>query len=245
MRILAVLLILLVSQSAEADKAVSRNFDGGNDEIDWGVVHNTTTGDRTVCGWFKMTDDASADALAGEKNNTGTNAGYLIYQNTADVTLFTVADGTDIQSSEATTDIDGIWSVVCGTWSSSDEVTRIYVNGSQEDTDTGAGAVDSLSTTVEFSVGEDGAEGNHAVMVAGWILTAPSVWTSVQINEIRWHPEGIFAASAVGTTGMIVPAWTGLSPEVDIANNFDGTVLNSAVSTDGPPIMIGALGASY
>lgn len=246
MRKLSFILLLLMASNAEAAKSVSTNFDGTNDELDWGVVNDTTTANRTVCGWFKMTEDASADAMVGKKNDLlVATAGYMISQNSSDVTTFNVGDGTESVTSTATTDIDGLWKMICGTWNATSEVTRIYVNGVQEDTDTGGGAVDSLTNAVEFAAGETGAEGDDATMVAGWFLTSGAEWTAIQINNLRWHPESRYAMVGAGANGMLVPAWTGASPETDVSNALDATVSNSATSTDGPPLMIGALGASY
>lgn len=244
-RLILILVILLSTQTAYA--AISRSFDGTNDELDWGDVANTTTGNRTVCGWFKMTEDASADAMVGRKNDLGAaTLGYAISQDSSDVVTFNVGDGTESVTSTATTDIDGAWYMVCGNWQANTEVTTIWVNGIQEDTDTGGGAVDSIGNAVEFAVGETGAEGDDATMAAGWITTAANSWTAIEINEIRWHPEGRAASAGPGTTLLIVPAWLGASPELDIANSLDATVSNSAANTtDGPPIMIGALGANY
>lgn len=225
--------------------ADSYTFDGVNDEIDWGDVNNTTTGNRTECGWFKMTEDALADVLVGKKNvGSDASAGYMIFTDTSDVVYFKVGDGTDVLISTATTDIDGSWKMVCGVWTS-DENTYIYVNGIQEDTDVGAGSIDSLTNAVEFAVGENGNEAGDATMSAGWITTANNAWSLIEINEIRWHPEGRFAAAGPGATGMIVPAWLGATTELDIANSIDGVPSNAVANTDGPPIMIGALGASY
>jgi hypothetical protein len=44
---------------------------------------------------------------------------------------------------------------------------------------------------------------------------------------------------------MLVPAWLGASPELDIENAFDATVSGAVAAAASPPIMLGALGASY
>lgn len=247
-RLILTLLILLSTQTAHAAVGSYYTFDGTDDEIDWGDVFNSTTANRSTCIWANMTEDASADAIVGRKNAiTAATAGHMLSQDTSDVVTFSVGDGTDSVTSTATTDIDGAWHRVCGTWSASGEVTAIYVDGVEEDTDTGGGSVDSLTNAVEFAVGEDGAEGNDATMSAAWVMTSANAYQNTEINNDYWHPESRAAIASVGTTMGNIPMWTGASPETDIANAFNGTPSNAASATANGPthIMIGALGASY
>ena len=120
--------------------AASRSFDGTNDEIDFGDNYDVGDGSSsTTCAWVKLTEDASIDAIVVKSPDlTSTTQGYRLSQDASDVLTWNVADGTDAVTSTATTDIDGAWHFVCGVWNGSTDTTTLYVDGVQEDTDTGA-----------------------------------------------------------------------------------------------------------
>ena len=238
MRYLIVSLLLLIASPCDAAIQGCRNFDDANDEVDWGVVNDTTTGNRIVCAWVKMTSDAAGDIILGKKSNTLTStAGYMMQQDSGGVVGWYISDATDFVTSTGTTNIDSAWHHVCGQWIASGENTNLFVDGIQEDADTGGGAIDSLTNAFEFAAGEDGGENGDANGVMCMFSTAGQSRADWEIMETRFQVEGM-GATSTGATIMIVPGWTGAT-ENDIYNSIDGIVSNSAALTDGPPIMQG------
>ena len=110
----------------------------------------------------------------------------------------------------------------------------MYINGIQEDTDTGAGNIDSLSNANNFEVGDvDGANTETANGLLAYIFQSTSVLTIVEITELMWKPGSL-------PSNGYWPMYGGDSPEQDLSgNNNDGTVTGATTSDDGPPIMIG------
>ena len=160
MRIIKLILIgLLITSNAFA--AVSRSFDGANDEIDMGNVLDVTTGNVSVCMWIKSTEDADADHWIGKKNNTTTTAGYHIRQAVADTHGAVIADGVDQIISASTVDSDGIWTWVCTVYNGSTQTNVLYEYAIQVDSDTNV-AVGSLTSTVVFQIGETADDGSDA-----------------------------------------------------------------------------------
>lgn len=220
--------------------AASRSFDGANDEITMGAVINTTTGNQTVCVWWKGTEDASADFILGKKANiTAATAGYAIWQSSTDVDTYNVGDGTESVTS-AGTDQDAAWVWICGTWNSTSEVTIMYENGVQVDTDTTAN-MDSLSNASELQIGEDNSDGNDATgLITLAFINGNVVMPVLEIYEMMWKPESVPFSLAGDSYSLLLPLW-GDSTENDLsAANRDGTIVaGTTTSTDGPPVMFG------
>lgn len=218
----------------------SRSFDGANDEITFGNLINTTTGNQTVCVWWKGTDDASADFIFGKKGDlTAATLGYAISQTSGDIDTYNVGDGTESVTSSGT-DQDGAWVWICGTWNSTSEVTILYENGVQVDTDTTAN-MDTLSNASELQMGEDHNNGNDALgLIALGYINGNVVMPVLEINEIMWKPDSVYMSLAGDNVSLIIPLW-GDSPEQDISGiNRDGTIVaGTTISQDGPPIMFG------
>lgn len=216
--------------------AASRSFDGANDEIDFGANLDVTTNDMSLCAWWKGTEDASADFILGKKGGLTTAAGYNLHQSSADINAHNVSDGVDLVTSVGT-DTDAAWVFLCGTWTASTEVTVLFENGVQVDTDTGAGAVGSLTNAANLQIGEDSGDANDANgLVAYGLVNRNIVATVVQVNEMMWFPErcGVYDVSGFW------PLW-GASTEQDLAGGgVTGTVSGTGgTSEDGPPVMFG------
>lgn len=219
--------------------AASRSFDGTNDEIDFGDNYDVGDGSSsTTCAWVKLTEDASIDAIVVKSPDlTSTTQGYRLSQDASDVLTWNVADGTDAVTSTATTDIDGAWHFVCGVWNGSTDTTTLYVDGVQEDTDTGAN-VGSLANTSSCQLGEDNSDNNDLTGLVAYVQHFNTTLTAQQIIECQWHPGGC----EPGTNLRGSYALWGESPEPQLGNaatTITGTVTGASTSTDGPPTMVG------
>lgn len=234
LRFLCVVLILIFPMTSYA----SRSCDGTDDEVDMGNSNNVTTADLSICSWVKTTENAAADAIGGKKANAGASAGYLLLQSSADVINCLIHDGTDGVTSVTTTDTDSSWQFPCCTWNASTETTILTLNGAQEDTDTGAGSVDSISNSVEYAICEDANEGNDLTgLVAFQHFYETRILTLAEQNEIMWKPGMITGAAALWGYWALL----GDSPEPDYSGNGNsGTVSNATTSPDGPPVMLGS-----
>ena len=233
MKNLLVTLILLL-QCLNVWAAASRSFDGTNDEIDMGNVHDVTTGSVSLCEWIKPTDDADADTWLGKKNSATTAAGYHIRQGTTDPHGAVIADGTNQITSASPNDLDGVWTYVCSVYDGVLSSTNLlYENGVQVDSDTNILVV-SLTNAIVFQIGETADDATDANGLAAY----GSVWVGTilnvqQISEIMWKPD--LAEQASG----FWPLW-GDATEIDLSANANtGTVTGAVTSGDGPPVMFG------
>lgn len=219
--------------------AASRSLDGTGDRLTQGNIFDVTTGSISLCGAVKLTDDASIDVIAGKKTTTG--VGYHLVQATTDVTSFTVVGASGSVTSSATTDIDGAWYYVCGTWDGSSDITRIYINGVQEDTDDVADR-GSASTGAFFRMGADGnatADYDGTGLWGYQVVWNGVIVSAVVVNEFMWNPE---VSGAI--PDMLITPW-GDATEQDLSANDDPAgVTNATASTDGPPAMFGTGGFS-
>ena len=237
MRKLALYLLILMLIPGLCFGAASRSFDGVNDNISMGSVLNVTTGNVSLCIWSKTTENAVGDILVGRKGSAGADtAGYHLRQGTSVDTVDTrIADGTEQLASSSTTDIDGAWYFVCGTYNSTTETTVLYISGTQEDTDSLAN-MDSLTNTVSFIIGESGIGGGDATGLMAYSMQFSSILTAVEVNELMWKPEII----VISTPNGFWPLW-GDSTEIDLSGNgLTGTVTGATTSSDGPPVMFGS-----
>ena len=230
MRWWLVLLCLSVATPVWAD--ASRDFDNVDDEVDAGNVNDVTTGDVTVCAWVNPDEDAEIDAFVSKKNaNADSNAGYSLQQTAVDTPRFSASDGTDAATAIGTTDLDGVWSFQCGTFTSSTETSVVYVNGVLENSTAGTN-VDSLSNAVSYQAGEHASDLQDADGQISHNFMYTSILTVTEMVDLQWHP-GIIAGMATWWT-----FWAD-SPEQDLSgNNRDGTVEGSIASAEGPPIFM-------
>ena len=232
------LLLLLFLCPSLCWAQASRDFDGTNDEVDMGNNLDVTTGNVSVCAWTKLDEDATQDFILGKKtgSTTTSGAGYTINQQTVDLLSCIVSDGTEGISSNSAIDVDAAWFFSCGTWTASTEVTVFYIQGDQADTDTGGGAIDSLTSTNNLQFGEDNANALDADgrICYGRIHTA--ALTAWEVMEAMWHVE----APLLTAPGGLWPLW-GASTEQDLSGNgLTGTVSGTGgTSQDGPPVMVG------
>lgn len=219
--------------------AASRSFDGTDDEIDMGNVLNVTTGNVSLCAWWKGTEDASADVILGKRASSAsaTVAGYSLHVASTDTGRTQMADGTTGVDSSST-DQDGAWFWDCGTWDGTNNISVYYVNGVQGDTDTAS--IGSLTTTANLQFGEfDDNSSDAAGLIAYGMVYGTALLTVNEVNELFWFPERIPTAIDGGGKGGFWPLW-GASTEQDLSGNgLTGTVSNASTSQDGPPVMFG------
>ena len=230
------LLILLFLCPSLCWASASRSFDGTEDRIDMGNNIDVTTGNVSACAWVKLTEDAGGDGLIGkDASAAGSTAGYYLRQNNSDNASYQISDGVETAgATSTTTDLDGAWRWVCGTWDATAETATVYVGGVSEASATTAN-VDSLTNAKAFRIGADGNDGDDLTGgVAYGLVWSGKILTVVEIIETQWKP-GMIADNLSGF-------WTiwGDATEVDLSGNgLGGTPLNTTTSTDGPPVMFG------
>ena len=220
----------------------SRDFDGTGDFLDMGNINNVTTGDVSLCGWLDVDVGTNIGCLGCKRNSyaTATDAGYGLYYTAAEAASFRVCDGVAIFGSIGTTNLDTgtRWKALCGTWDATSEITTVYVDGAQDDTDDYAG-VGSLSNTVVFRAGSSAGGGQQVNGRLTYVQQWAVILTLVEINEIMWFPERITTASST-TWGGLWPIWGSDSPEIDLSGDGStGTVNGTTANADGPPVMFG------
>ena len=119
------------------------SFDGTNDYINAGTGANIT-GAITVSAWFKkMINSGGSKTLVARGTILGTPSAeqYALFFPSYDITIprFSVSNGTTriVSVAPASSVPNGVWNHIVGTYNGAD-TTRLYVNGTQVDTDTTA-----------------------------------------------------------------------------------------------------------
>lgn len=211
--------------------------------LNYGNNRNQTTGDVTVCAWFKATEDSSSDFLVGKKNNITTAAGYSLYQDSSDFVNAKVADGTDDAVCTSNNDFDGTWIFYCTEWNNATTTVQLWQSPNaffptqSECTNTDA-LVGSLSNAVSLMVGQDGAAGNGAngSITAGHVYIG-KILTEAERNQIQYLP-GTVAADA-STSWAFMPLLGIDSPEVTVGGDALSGTTTAASANDGPAITYG------
>src|SRR3990167_7616180 len=218
--------------------AASRSFDGTDDNISMGNVLDVTTGDFTVGTWVKMTENANSEFIIGKRSTAsataGSASGYIMRTGTGDLLACGVSDSVaHVGCGGVTAVLDGAWYYVQTTWNATTEVLAAIVNGTQENS--GTGAMGSLTNAVAFTMGTDSASNNDLTGLEAYGSFHSAVLSAVELTEMRWH-----VCSIPTNLGGCWPLW-GDSTEIDLSGNGNaGTVANATTSTDGPPTMVGA-----
>ena len=218
----------------------SRNFDGVNDSVAYGVTNmDVTTGDVTFGGWFRATGDSGTDFAVGKKDTAGTaEAGYAILKNpNNDYWYCEVADGTNQTSGNghAGTEVaEDVWAQFTATWNATTDVCTLYLNGVSAGTNSGTN-IDSLTNAANdnFMTGTADDVGNdYDGQVMNIFGIKGSVLSTVLILEIMWKPCSI----ELNNCSLIL----GGSPERDVGTfGESGTVGGTTVSAFGPPVGFG------
>lgn len=228
------LVLVLISSlifSIPCYAGASRSFDGTDDEIDMGNVHDVSTGDVSIGIWVKATEDASFDRYFGKR--TGANgAGYAVGQSSSDPNTMAAYDGTD-NAIASGTDTDAVWTFVSGTYVGGTQTAELFQDAVSVDTTTNI-AVGSITNAVSLQAGETSNDSEDMAGLLAYAFVWPgTVMTQQQMAEVMWKPDMMELASGFW------PFW-GDATEIDLsAGAVGGTVSNATVSTDGPPVFIG------
>jgi len=145
-------------------------------------------GDFTVAFPFKTSNTATLMYMLAKRESSGAYAGYMFYTSAANTIYFIVDYGAGAAILESATGFrDGAWHWIVGTRSGT--TTKLYIDGSEEDTDTTAGADADISNTTDLAIGRrsiaaqyyfDGYIGGDMIVVKGEAWSANEVLT-------RWN----------------------------------------------------------
>lgn len=216
--------------------ASSRDFDGTNDEVDWGNVMNVTTNDASWCIWGNMDESAAVDYWLGKSNATGvTDTGYRAIQGSGDLSSCEVTDGTTEQTVDGLVDTDATWVHLCCVWDSTNDDLFLYENGVLIASDT-VGTVGSLTNTLNLQSGENNSNGQdvNGRLAFGEVYLSKILTASELLETL--HKVGSLAADfrAPIMGDATEPEWQG---------KLSGTVSGTDTSsTSGPPTMMGPWG---
>jgi hypothetical protein len=110
------------------------DFDGVDDNIDCGSAATVISGQFTVAAWIRTDQATSTVNIFDGRNDTGSNAGFLMDMQTGDnIRLIVDTDAASgANSTGASTLSTNTWYHVAGTRDGSG-VIDVYVNGSQDD----------------------------------------------------------------------------------------------------------------
>jgi hypothetical protein len=215
--------------------ASSRDFDGANDEVDWGNVMNVTTNDASWCIWVEMDSDTAADNFLGKKDSTSaTVAGYRAFGGSDETAQCEVSDAVTEQNPGGS-NIAGVWTHLCCVWDSTNDDLFVYQNAVQTASDT-TGTLGSLSNTVNLQNGEnaDDSQDANARLAFGEIYLS-KILTGSELLE-TFHKVGSLAAD------FRAPLM-GDNAEREWQGKLTGTVSGTdASSASGPPTMMGPWG---
>lgn len=225
--------LLLLSTNVWAE--ASRDFDGTDDEVDFGNNHSVTTGDVAWGGWVITDEDASFDTAIGKKSSTAANAGYMLYQSDTDAWVAITADGTDSASAVSAADNDGVWTFVTAYWDGSGKVVYLYENAINTASDTDA-LVGSISSTSVLQVGESSDDlFDTNGRIAHVFVAKSTVMLARDFAEIMWKPD------FMEMYDFYSPIW-GDSTELDLsAGVLTGNVTGTTANANGPPVGFGGL----
>ena len=161
-------------------------FDGTNDYINAGTGANIT-GAITVSAWFKkMINSGGSKTLVARGTILGTPSAeqYALFFPSYDITIprFSVSNGTTriVSVAPASSVPNGVWNHIVGTYNGAD-TTRLYVNGTQVDTDTTA------------SFGLLNSTPNPNALGIGAIQNGAAGWFNGPLDDVRIYNRALSA----------------------------------------------------
>lgn len=196
----------------------------------------------SACAWWNGTEDASADHVIGRRGSTG----YALGQDANDFPFFDVTDGVTLSSSTGITDIDAGWYFLCGAFDTTADTTYLYVNGNLEATNTAGAAIGSLTTAINFAIGENSSGSNDAAgLIAYGVMLSSVTLNASQVSDIRFFPDHAMIFALEPNRSGFWPLWgDDAATELDLGGTaFTGTVTGALPSSSGPPISFGASAA--
>ena len=126
-------------------------FNGSTDKVTAdGVISNvdlTTTGDCSMCGWFKRTS-ASGTSMAGFGVNGSWDNYFIIWFENTYVKVQIRGNGGEYPAVVDTTDYSGTWTHICAVKTGTS--IELFVNGASKGTDSG---LDANIVVEDFNIG--------------------------------------------------------------------------------------------
>ncbi len=194
----------------------------------------------TISAWYKPSNNTSNHSIVYIGSTTDTRR-FLIYRAGPSSNNVAVLDnrndgGASIQILAGTTPVTNTaaWYNVVGVFASSTD-RKIYVNGTQENSDTSSMTTTSLN---RYSVGARGIPAPSYGLYANAKIAEVAVWsvalTSAEILQLAKgaNPQWIQRPSLAS----YLPGWTGLSPDLDLVSGTMGLTNAPTQSTDHPPV---------
>lgn len=223
-------------------ESAARITDGTDDRGNMGNINNVTTGNFTLCVWFKGTEDASSDWLAGKKvTPQKADAGYGMLQNGADFVGAFVSDGVNIAS--CTSDNDGdSWKFYALMWDGTNNVLQMFQNDHIECSSTSAAGVGSLTNSANFTVFESSSAGDDANATVTEVSFYNVLLSTSEVWDVKFDPD------RRPSTYQNWRHWKfngQNSPEVDVVQGTSGTLTGTTATTDGPVTPNGGVTSGY
>ncbi len=159
--------------SSKAGLEQALDFDGVNDRFvvpdpSNGVLNFGTTGDFTIVGWFNRQTSGTNDVIVSKKNSiTSGTVGYIVYINSSGYLSFRVSDNPDqYDLRSTTTQINSSgWNHFAVVWDDDSSAnTKIYINGTLDNTANYGStieSIDNISNSSTFEIGSDGGGGDY------------------------------------------------------------------------------------
>ena len=242
MRHLLLSLVLSLSLAGPCWAGASRDFDGTNDNVDFGTtINNVDT--------FTYVIFANSDAHANQDVllNKGTSlAGFRFLKQTtttaSGLRCFVAAattNGVSITAANFSNTTDW-FAFFCTYDNAGDRKLRIYksTNGGNiieatYNTQTAADGTITDDSTGNWRVGESQDGLGDWDGQAAYVMIYNRVLSNVEMNEVARQPTTIPAGR------QLLAPFLGDSPEIDWSGNgISGTVSNSAASSNGPPVFL-------
>ena len=234
-RLIAIILLIPALCFGEA----SRTFTGGTtNRVSPGNVHNVTTGNFTISAWFKGSENAANDGIIVKKRTiSAITAGYALYQNATDNLSVFVADGVATNGCSSGRDLDGQWTHATFTWNGTSDAPVLYENAVGACI-TAVVAMGSLTNTFNFMIGNNGL-GNEAangdIAHASFYNVVLNDW---QRREKMLKPDMPLKPNDTNFSHWPVWGQSGTNEKDWSTLNLTGSVSGTALSTDGPPVML-------
>lgn len=202
------------------------DFEATNSEYQFAADNATLslTGSLTLSAWIKPESVSSGTYNIIAKWD-GSNESYRLYQSTNTIVL-EVESGNTVTSS--TTLSASSWYHVVGTYDSTTQTGRVYING----------ALDATSTSFPSSIGDDA--GRFHIGAEDSSTTAANFYDGV-IDDVRVYSRTFTASeiSSLYTSGLSpIGHWNLDENTSTAANDRSGNSLNGTISTGGTTTVV-------
>ena len=236
----------------------STAFDGSNDHIDMGAVHNLGTGDFSISVWFKRASLTSADGLIMKRQDTDnvwflqvTSAEKIFFQASTSRTV-RIKYLTNVESTLNNTD----WHHIVVTVDRSDaSASKVWLDGvaiTSYDTETETGITADLDNTGDLIIGQGAAAGGNyfhgnVADVSIW-NTAFTPTSTIAITDLRDGSSGAgnaIPADIKGLNGLVSWYRMGDLPLDDGNTTGNGIITDNANNTLGSELVASNVAAEW